>query len=324
MDVDALLRSADLAMYMAKGGGKGRFAVYEASMHQAALARTELESDLRGAIERSEFVLHYQPIASFAPRAITGFEALVRWEHPTRGLLGPMEFIPLAEENGSILELGRWVLRTACAQCAEWQGGFPRGTPIAISVNLSGRQVASPDLVDEVRTALELSGLAPASLVLEITETVLVLNDPAATDRLWALKELGVQLAIDDFGTGYSSLAYLQNFPVDVLKVDRTFTDRLGTSVAESPLSSAVFALGKTLQLQTVAEGIETEEQWLRLRELGCEMGQGFLIARPMPAAEASRLLGKEVQVKGTPTLRLSAPAWRRRHPEPQAATRVA
>jgi diguanylate cyclase (GGDEF)-like protein/PAS domain S-box-containing protein len=321
MDADAVLRSADLAMYMAKSTGKGRFAMYEPAMHRAAVARTQLESDMRGALERGELVLHYQPIASFEPKEILAFEALVRWQHPTRGLLEPHDFIAIAEENGFILEMGRWVLRTACAQCAAWQRQIPRRHPVSVSVNVSGRQIASPALVDEVAQALADSGLRPESLILEITETVLMLNDGAA-ERLRELKELGVLLAIDDFGTGYSSLAYLQRLPVDVLKVDSSFTESLGPTPSESPVSSALFALGQTLELQTVAEGIETEEQWARLEAMGCVLGQGYLIARPVPAAEAAALLrGESPADPSTPALQLPVTSiYRVRVNDPPAA----
>jgi EAL domain-containing protein (putative c-di-GMP-specific phosphodiesterase class I) len=325
MDVDALLRSADLAMYMAKGSGKGRFALYEPAMHQAALARTALENDMRGGLERGEFVVHYQPITGFSSRAILAFEALVRWQHPTRGLLAPGEFIPMAEENGSILELGRWVLRTACRECAHWQKVFPRARPVSVWVNLSGRQIAQPGLVREVTTALDEAGLAPESLVVELTETVLVMNDRAATDRLWELNELGVQLAVDDFGNGYSSLACLQGFPVDILKVDRSFTASMGDGSAESPISRAVFAMGRTLELQTVAQGIETEAQWKRLEELGCELGQGYLLGRPVGSEEAEALLRDEPAASQAEPPRIGRiRSWRRSRPDAAPAVLVA
>jgi diguanylate cyclase (GGDEF)-like protein/PAS domain S-box-containing protein len=320
MDVDALLRSADLAMYMAKAAGKGRFAVYEPAMHQAAVERTSLENDLNTALERGQFVLHYQPVTRLSPNVIVSFEALVRWQHPVRGLLGPGEFIPLAEENGLILELGRWVLRQACAQCAYWQQTYPREVPVTVSVNLSGRQIAQPGLVEEVAAALRAARLDPSSLVLEVTETVLMLNDHAAVDRLWELRALGVKLAIDDFGTGYSSLAYLQSFPVDVLKVDRSFTERLSEAGPGSPISTAVFALGRTLELQTVAEGIETEEQWARLRDLGCELGQGYFIARPVPPREAEAMLEAEPVVSSELLPLVRPPRRRAAAPMPETA----
>jgi diguanylate cyclase (GGDEF)-like protein/PAS domain S-box-containing protein len=324
MDMDALLRSADLAMYMAKGSGKGRFAMYEPAMHQAALARTALESDMHGGLERGEFVVHYQPIIHFSSRAILAFEALVRWQHPTRGLLAPSEFIPMAEENGSILELGRWVLRTACGECARWQKEFPRARPVSVWVNLSGRQIAHPGLVREVTAALDESGLAPESLVVELTETVLVMNDRAAADRLWELNELGVQLAVDDFGNGYSSLACLQGFPVDILKVDRSFTASMGDGSAESPISRAVFAMGRTLELQTVAQGIETEAQWKRLEELGCELGQGYLLGRPVGSEEAEALLRDEPAASQAEPARIRRTrSWRRSRPDAAPAALV-
>ncbi|HKP74649.1 MAG TPA: EAL domain-containing protein, partial [Longimicrobiaceae bacterium] len=227
MDVSTVLRHADLAMYMAKDAGKGTFAVFEPAAQEAAIARTTLAQELLGALDRGELVLHYQPVVNLRDRRVEGFEALARWQHPTRGLLPPKEFLHLAEENGAIAAIGRWALRSACAQCAEWQRRFPSERPLTVGVNLSRRQLSQPDLAAQVSEALAAAGLAPASLVLEVPEAILVLNGAAAAERLWSLRDLGVQVAVDDFGTGATSLAMLQRFPAQIVKLDRAFTDRL-------------------------------------------------------------------------------------------------
>jgi EAL domain-containing protein (putative c-di-GMP-specific phosphodiesterase class I) len=222
--------------------------------------------------------VHYQPVVRLGQREISGVEALLRWNHPTRGNIPPLQFIPLAEETGLIIPIGRWVLNAACREGVDIQTRFPREQPLAISVNLSVRQLQSDTIVADVREALETSGLPASSLVLEITESVMMADTELAVARLYALKELGVRLAMDDFGTGYSSLSYLGRFPVDILKMDRSFL----AEDKNEPLAAAVIALGASLALDVVAEGIEYDEQALSLRELGCELGQGFLFARPM------------------------------------------
>jgi EAL domain-containing protein (putative c-di-GMP-specific phosphodiesterase class I) len=247
--------------------------------------RLRLGADIHGALDRGEFVVHYQPISTIPSATTIGIEALVRWNHPTLGQLLPDSFIPIAEETGLIIPLGEWVLRQACSQCRLLNERAEQAEPLTVSVNMSGRQLLLPEIVQIVATALAETGLAPKLLILEITESVLVHNDTETVERLWGLKKIGIQLAIDDFGTGYSSLAYLQRFPVDILKIDKSFTERLGTGRDESPLSRAVVSLGNTLNVRTIAEGIETPEQWARLKTLGCELGQGYLIARPMTAA---------------------------------------
>ncbi len=278
-----LMRNADLAMYMAKTGGKHRAVVYESSMHAAVTRRVEVEQELRGALDRKEFLLNFQPIVSLETGAVTALEALVRWDHPVRGRIAPREFIPIAEQSGVILELGRWIVNQACHACVEWESASPTGG-VSVTVNVSGRELREASYVDHVRQALEASGLPPDRLILEVTENILVGNDKATIERLRALKTLGVLLAIDDFGTGYSSLAYLQQFPFDIIKIDKSFIDKLGIQGEESPLSGAVVSLGSALRLRTIAEGVETVEQYDRLRELGCLYGQGFLFARPLPA----------------------------------------
>ncbi|MGH2674776.1 MAG: putative bifunctional diguanylate cyclase/phosphodiesterase, partial [Actinomycetota bacterium] len=279
-EADTLLRNADVAMYTAKRRGKGRYQVFESSMHVEMVERLELTAHLARAVEQHEFTLEYQPIVDLETQSIEGIEALVRWRHPTRGLLSPSEFIPLAEDTGLIVPLGWAILREACTRAAGWQvEGHP---PLAISVNLSPKQLTDPNLVGEVDRSLQASGLDPGCLILEITEDVLMHETEATLQTLRELKKLGVRLAIDDFGTGYSSLSYLERFPVDMLKIAKTFVDQLGNGTPRSPLVEAVIRLGEALGLRTVAEGIETAEQLDRLRGLHCKQGQGFLFARPL------------------------------------------
>ncbi|HEX5577289.1 MAG TPA: EAL domain-containing protein [Gemmatimonadaceae bacterium] len=288
---DDVLRNADLALYRAKGEGKARAASFEPSMHVAALRRLELEGELRRAIEgdvlAGKLVLHYQPIARLSTGKLFGCEALVRWQHPERGIIEPLDFISLAEETGLIVPLGKWVLNEACRQTVEWHvryGQLLKGTGmyLLVSVNLSGRHLSQPDIVNHVSCALDFSGLPSQCLMLEMTESMLVHDNLATLERLHSLKSLGVRLAIDDFGTGYSSLAYLERFPVDSLKMDRSFIAGLAGQGVKAPLAEAVIGLGRILGLRVVAEGIETQEQWDRLRLLGCGLGQGFYISRPL------------------------------------------
>jgi diguanylate cyclase (GGDEF)-like protein len=274
---DALLRNADLAMYAAKAAGSNRFALFTDDMHINAVARLDHREQLERAIENEELVLHYQSIVDLDLGRVAGFEALVRWQHPTRGLVGPGDFIPLAEETGLIVPLGRWVLREAARQAATWAGA-----PY-LSVNVAGAQLEQPGFVDEVALALADGGLDAARLVLEVTESSLV-GDLEA-ERLQALRRLGVRLAIDDFGTGYSSLSYLRRFPMDVLKIDRSFTK---DACNDSALLNAIVAMGESLGLVLIPEGIEEHEQADALRALGCRLGQGFLFGRPVPAGELS------------------------------------
>jgi diguanylate cyclase (GGDEF)-like protein/PAS domain S-box-containing protein len=298
---DDVLRNADLALYRAKGEGKACVASFEPEMHVAALRRLELETELRRAIEGDvecgQLALYYQPIARLSTGRMFGYEALVRWRHPERGLLEPLDFISLAEETGLIVPLGRWVLEEACRQTRDWQkryGPLLRGSGMSlmVGVNLSGRHLSQPELVDDVSATLKKTGLTPSHLVLEMTESMLVHDNRATLERLHALKSLGVRLSIDDFGTGYSSLAYLERFPVDSLKMDRSFIASLdGQGDTKSPLAEAVIGLGRILGLKVVAEGIETKEQWERLRELGCGLGQGFYISYPLPAGDFERLI---------------------------------
>jgi diguanylate cyclase (GGDEF)-like protein/PAS domain S-box-containing protein len=287
-----LVRNADMAMYLAKRDGKARYQIFEPQMHTQALERLELEADMRRAIDREEFVVHYQPIVLLHTGEITGVEALVRWQHPRKGMIGPPLFIPIAEETGLIVPLGRWVVRDACRQAQRWQA--MRGVPLTLTVNISGYQLQGESVVDDVRGALADSGLDPRQLVLEITESVLMQHNEILLERLRALKAIGVRLAIDDFGTGYSSLGYLQRFPIDILKIDKSFVDNVGMTGGEPALARAVIALGETLRLQTIAEGIEQRRQLNGLQELGCEMGQGYYFARPVAASAIDAILAGE------------------------------
>ena len=287
-EASELLRNADVAMYMAKRDSKGSYRVFEPTMHERVVERLELRSDLQHALTMDQLELHYQPVVRLADRTILGVEALVRWNHPTRGTIPPIQFIPVAEETGLIIPMGRWILETACHEGARIQKTFPRAVPLTMSVNLSVRQLQSETLIADVRQALEVSGLPAASLVLEITESLMLTDTDFAMMQLHELKALGIRLAMDDFGTGYSSLSYLSRFPVDILKMDRSFVG----AEENSTLTSAIIALGTSLSLEVVAEGIELAEQASSLEELGCELGQGFLFARPMDSDALTKFLG--------------------------------
>jgi diguanylate cyclase (GGDEF)-like protein len=293
-DAETLLRNADLAMYMAKRRGKGRYQVFETSMHTEMVQRLELTANLRHGVQRGEFDVHYQPIVHLDTGRISGVEALARWKHPARGLLLPAEFIALAEETGLIVPLGWDVLREASQRARLWQQAFDRERCFTISVNLSPKQLMDPSLIKEVASSLDESGLEPCSLTLEITEDVFLKEAEGTLIRLRELKQLGVRLAIDDFGTGYSSLSYLERFPVDILKIAKPFVDGLGTEGRESALVQAVIGLGNALGLETVAEGIERPEQRDRLLDLKCEQGQGYFFGRPLEDSLVTSLLERE------------------------------
>jgi diguanylate cyclase (GGDEF)-like protein/PAS domain S-box-containing protein len=282
---DDLLRDADTAMYRAKALGKARCEIFDARMRNEAVERLTLETDLRRALERGEFQVYYQPIVALRSGALVGFEALVRWLHPHRGLVLPCEFIPAAEETGAILPIGAWVLAQSCRQMQAW----PEPDGLAVSVNLSGRQFAQRDLVEQVTRALESTGLPGSRLKLEITESTIVQNLEAAGRVLQRLKGLGVQVAIDDFGTGFSSLSYLDRLPIDAVKIDRSFVRSI--TADRSAIVRATIALAHNLNLHVVAEGIDTEEQAVQLSGFGCEYGQGYLYGAPMPATDAETLM---------------------------------
>ena len=282
-DDEELLRNADMAMYAAKAAGKGRHEVFNPKMHLSARRRLQLTGDLRRAVERMEFSVDYQPLVDLSNGRVLGAEALVRWEHPELGRIVPDDFIPLAEETGLIVPIGEFVLNAACRQAKVWQEQRPEESPIYVSVNLSPRQFRPPGrLVEVVTAATTASGLDPSCLMLEITETVLMNDREHAARDLQALRDLGVRVAIDDFGTGYSSLAYLREFPVDIVKMDRSFVDQLGHGRADEALVRSVVELGEALDMQIVAEGIEDGAQLDSLRTLHCAIGQGYYFSRPV------------------------------------------
>ncbi|HEX6314206.1 MAG TPA: EAL domain-containing protein [Gemmatimonadaceae bacterium] len=311
---DELLRNADVALYEAKMRSRGRWITYDPAMHAALVDKATLEADLRAAIERCQLAhrpglektgrfprfgdvspteqisLAYQPIVDVGSSELRGFEALLRWTHPERGVIAPSVFVPVAEESGLVLALGRWALRTACHQAASWNPGEGRD-PLSITVNLSARQLQDEALALEVQAALEESGLDPQRLVLEMTESVIMRETTAARARLHELKELGVRIAIDDFGTGYSSLSHLQQFPVDILKIDRSFLQKMHQGSHDAALVRTIITLAKLLSLRTIAEGVEDCQQQEQLRELGCDSAQGFLFGRPMTVEELGHRL---------------------------------
>lgn len=290
-DENELLRAADVAMYQAKRHGKGRHQLFEPGMHAVLMERLDLEADLRRAIDNAEFVLQYQPIVALDTGRIVTVEALVRWHHPSRGMVPPLDFIPLAEETGLILPLGQWVLEAACRQAADWQRERRTDQPLSVSVNLSARQLEQRDVAARVSHALIESGLDAACLVLEITESLLMQDREDTIATLTELRTLGIRLAIDDFGTGYSSLSYLRQFPIDILKIDKSFVDGIGAGPEASAFARAIVRLGQTLHLEMVAEGIEERAQVEELRRASCQFGQGYYFARPLPAEQISALL---------------------------------
>jgi diguanylate cyclase (GGDEF)-like protein/PAS domain S-box-containing protein len=287
---DELIRDADAAMYRAKDRGRARYEVFDEGMRGRAIERLRVENDLRRAVERGELRLEYQPVVSLRNFSIVGVEALLRWRHPQRGEVPPSEFIPIAEENGLIEPIGRWVLEHACRQAAQWYKARPDAAPLTMSVNLSAVQVRR-SLPDIVRSVLRSTGLDPACLSLEITETVMVRDADGLGEVLEALKALGVRLVLDDFGTGYSSLSYLTRLPLDVLKVDRSFVDGLGSESRDTAITETIIAMSRALSLEVVAEGVETSEHVRELSRLGCGLAQGFHFSRAVPAEEISRAL---------------------------------
>jgi diguanylate cyclase (GGDEF)-like protein/PAS domain S-box-containing protein len=286
-----LLRDADMAMYQAKTNGKSRWCLFDQSLREQAVERLELERELRNGIKLGEFIVHYQPIVELQSQSIKGFEALLRWKHPTRGLVSPADFVPVAEEIGFILELGAWVLRQACHQVRAWQLKFPSHANLFISVNVSTKQFASSQLVDCVQESLTESGLDPRCLKLEITESAIMTDPKVAAETLNKLRSLGVSISLDDFGTGYSSLSYLQTFPINTLKIDRSFVKRLGSSNESDEIVRAIVNLAHTLGMEVTAEGIEETSQGDQLTNLACESGQGFLYSRPISDINVEQLL---------------------------------
>lgn len=298
VDVHELLRDADTAMYVAKTGGKDAVRLFAPSMHERAHERFRLQVDLGEALERSELLLFYQPIFGMIDGRLKGFEALARWSHPSRGLIAPERFIPLAEESGMIVPLGRWVLQEAIHQITAWDRRHETARSLSVAVNVSPVQLAAPSFIADVRNVIEQSGIAPSRVVLEITEGSLAADAERTSEVLGGLKGLGVRIAIDDFGTGYASLSHLQRLPVDILKVDRSFVAALNEGGKSRELLKAILGVGEALSLAVVAEGIEAQGQMATLQELGCEMAQGFLVGKPSPAELAESLLGAEMPAR--------------------------
>jgi diguanylate cyclase (GGDEF)-like protein/PAS domain S-box-containing protein len=333
-----LLRNADVAMYTAKTKGKSRFEIFEPAMHDAVVARLSLEGDLRRAIERSEFVVHYQPIVRLDTAEIIGAEAIVRWQHPERGLVMPEEFMPLAEETGLTVSIGGWILRQACRQLAQWQRDRESRAPFVMNVNLSSRQLLREGIVDEVAAAIDASGVRASWIVIEVTESVLM-ADPAVTAvTLRQIRDLGVRVALDDFGSGNSSLSHLRRFPIDIVKIDKSFVDDVASEGVKSAIARGIVQLDRAMNIQTIAEGIEGVDQAETLRALGCELGQGELFAEPLapaawdemlgidPAVREQRASGPEAMVAGAaeqiaePATMAAEPAKARRKPRRKAA----
>jgi diguanylate cyclase (GGDEF)-like protein/PAS domain S-box-containing protein len=290
-DPEDILRDADTAMYRAKSLGKARHVVFDHTMHASAVNLLQIETDLRKALDKEQFFLLYQPIVSLDNFKLCGFEALVRWHHPERGLISPLDFISIAEDTGQIIGIGEWVLHEACRQMREWQESYPQASPIFMSVNLSAKQFNHALLIGQIDNVLRRTGLNPRQLKLEITEGAVMDNIDAATEMLRALRDLGVQLAIDDFGTGYSSLSYLHRFPIDTLKIDRSFVTRMANNPENVEIVRTIVMLAQVLGMDVVAEGVETREQLKLLRDLKCEYGQGYYFSRPSSPADAEKII---------------------------------
>lgn len=294
-EAEDILRDADIAMYYAKDNEEN-YVIFDQKMHIRAVTRLQLETDLRFAIERNEFELYYQPIISLEDASLIGFEALVRWNHPQRGLVPPNEFIPISESTGLIIPMTVQILHSACTQIVEWQEKSPNGKQLSISVNLSGKHFGHPALVEQIKTVISETGIAAGNLKLELTESAVMENAETAILMLKQIKDTGVQISIDDFGTGYSSLSYLHRFPIDLLKVDRSFVSAMEENTENGEIVRTVIALAKALKLKVVAEGIESIHQFHQLRILGCEYGQGYLFSKPMPVADTERLLADKTR----------------------------
>jgi diguanylate cyclase (GGDEF)-like protein len=291
-----MLRDAEIAMYRAKQQGRSQFALYDTSMHQRAMERLELETALREACCQGDFVVYYQPIINLETDALAGFEALVRWQHPVRGIIAPDRFIPIAEEMGLILTIDELVLSLACQQMMQWQNRWPQLPPLFLSVNLSTQHFTSPDLVERVTEVLGATGLNPHQLKLEITESALMENSELTHHTLHALNRLGVCISLDDFGTGYSSLSYIHQFPMHTLKIDRSFVTNLHQRPESGQIVGAIMAMAKSLNLDVVAEGIETSHHVDYLKQLHCQFGQGYWFARPLESDAAEQLLNLRLE----------------------------
>jgi diguanylate cyclase (GGDEF)-like protein len=310
-EAEDILRDADIAMYYAKERGQD-YVVFDKIMHTRAVTLMQLETDLRYAIERNELVAYYQPIIDLNTMSLGGFESLIRWNHPQRGLVPPNEFIPVSEETDLIVPITLWMLRESCSQLVRWQAQDPSNASLMISVNLSGKHFAHNDMVEQIQKIITETGIRPSSLKLELTESAVMENAERVISMLWDLKGLGVQLSIDDFGTGYSSLSYLHRFPIDTLKVDRSFVGTMEDGTENGEIVRTIVALAKALGMNVVAEGIESIHQLHQLRILGCEYGQGFLFSRPVPQIEAEKIIDDKFRWRGIlPAQQLNAPVER-------------
>lgn len=297
---EEVLRDADIAMYQAKTQGKARFEVFDVNMRSHAFSRLQMEQEIRLALENREFLLYYQPIIEMRSNQLVSFEALIRWSHPTRGILSPDAFLPVAEESGLILPIGEWVLQEACAQLKKWHEDFPALQNVCINVNVSNRQFSQPNFVEQVIEVLQTSGLQAEALRLEITENVLITNYAAVNKVFAKLRSLGVQLQIDDFGSGYSALGYLQHFPISAIKIDKSFIDEIGKNHKGTELIRAIISMARELGMESVAEGIETHEQLDKLKDLSCNLGQGFLLSKPLDKESAERIMESYVAGSGS------------------------
>jgi diguanylate cyclase (GGDEF)-like protein/PAS domain S-box-containing protein len=286
-----MLRDADIAMYRAKAKGKAQYQVFDQAMHQEAVIQLQFETEMRHALERGEFCLHYQPIFNIDTNKLVGFESLVRWNHPERGMVSPMVFIPTAEENRLILPLGKWILQESCRQLRQWQRENPLAESLTISVNLSSKQFLQIDLAEQIATALRETGLEPACLKLEITESHIMENTDTAVATLNRLRAIGVEISLDDFGTGYSSLSYLHRLPIDYLKIDRSFVSNMMDSKENAEIVYTIIKLAQNLKMKVIAEGIETDEQLAHLHLLNCEYGQGYYFSKPLAAENAGTFI---------------------------------
>lgn len=293
-----MVRDADIAMYHAKAKGRAGYEIFDAAMHESTMARLQLETDLRRAIEKNEFILHYQPVIDLRTDKMIGFEALVRWRHPVKGLIYPNEFIPLAEETGLILPIGRWILRESCRQMHLWQTQFSLKSTLRVSVNISGKQFSQPDLIDSVAEILNENCLDACCLALEITESMIMENTESAIDAMLKLRAMGIHIHIDDFGTGYSSLSYIHRFPVNALKIDRSFVSNLCDNTDNLEIIKTIVTLANNLNLDLIAEGLEMSDQLKQIKALDCQFGQGYFFSRPMNADDIASLIAMELQPK--------------------------
>jgi len=290
-DTQEILRDADNAMYRAKSRGRGRYEIFDTTMLDHAITRLEIENEMRGALEHGEFILYYQPILALPAQQVVGFEALMRWQHPRRGVVPPADFIPIAEETGLIVPMGQWVLQQACRQLREWQLLFPMDPPLGININISAKQLREPDLSEMIVQVLADSKLDAHCLNLELTESLILEDAGWVNATLAELHDLGVQVQIDDFGTGYSSLGYLQRLPINVLKIDRTFVSNMGAQGNGSEIVRTILTLAHDLGIKAIAEGVENNEQLQKLNELQCEFVQGFLFAQPLNLNAANTMI---------------------------------